>query len=111
MNTCYFAKYRNKLNGISIALFPPHYFKGQCYPLLAPSYELLRDFKNKLITDQQYKTMYLELLNTRKLTGQKVLLDIGNDAVLLCYEKKEDFCHRHIVSEWLRSQNIDCLEL
>ena len=22
------------------------------------------------------------------------------DAILLCYEKSTDFCHRHIVSQW-----------
>lgn len=26
--------------------------------------------------------------------------------VLLCYEKPEDFCHRHLVADWLNSSKI-----
>ncbi len=35
----------------------------------------------------------------------------GADVVLLCYEKADAFCHRHLVSDWLHSYNIDCEEL
>ena len=29
---------------------------------------------------------------------------------LLCYEKPEDFCHRHLVSDWLNKQGFKCEE-
>ena len=43
----------------------------------------------------------------------KELLDIENkEVVLLCYEKGEDFCHRHILSKYLESKhNIKIDEL
>jgi hypothetical protein len=29
---------------------------------------------------------------------------------LLCYEKPSDFCHRHLVAEWLREHGVRCNE-
>jgi uncharacterized protein (DUF488 family) len=31
--------------------------------------------------------------------------------VLLCYEKSGDFCHRHLVAEWLRRYGYEVKEL
>lgn len=28
-------------------------------------------------------------------------LSEGKDVALICYEKSSDFCHRHLVAEWL----------
>jgi uncharacterized protein (DUF488 family) len=36
------------------------------------------------------------LLDLQKLAGDKI-------PCLLCYEKPGDFCHRHIVAEWLHN--------
>ena len=30
--------------------------------------------------------------------------------VLLCYEKPDEFCHRHLVSEWLTKNGFDSEE-
>jgi len=30
----------------------------------------------------------------------------GMDIALVCYEKPGDFCHRHLVAEWLRAADI-----
>lgn len=27
--------------------------------------------------------------------------EFGDKAALVCYEKSEDFCHRHIVGQWV----------
>lgn len=34
----------------------------------------------------------------------------GIDVALVCYERPQDFCHRHIVADWLRSNGIECNE-
>lgn len=35
----------------------------------------------------------------------------GLDVALLCYEKPGDFCHRHILAEWLKEkEGIDVVE-
>ncbi len=31
--------------------------------------------------------------------------------ILLCYEKTGDFCHRHLVAEWLREAKFDVEEI
>ena len=34
----------------------------------------------------------------------------GQDICLICYEKPTDFCHRHLVAEWLRKYDFKCKE-
>lgn len=36
--------------------------------------------------------------------------DGENDIALICYEKPSDFCHRHLVSEWLNQNGFKCEE-
>jgi uncharacterized protein (DUF488 family) len=36
-----------------------------------------------------------------KLDPQKVFSDLGQDAILLCWEKPGEDCHRRLVAEWL----------
>lgn len=45
------------------------------------------------------------------LNPNDILKELGEDAVLLCYEKPGDFCHRHLVSQWLNENGIRCSEL
>ena len=51
------------------------------------------------------------------LTAQQVveelrsrLPDGAKDIALVCYEKPNDFCHRHLVGKWLRENGIECRE-
>ena len=44
----------------------------------------------------------------KPLTVESVLADIANlsggeldKVILLCYEKPTDFCHRHLVADWI----------
>ena len=34
----------------------------------------------------------------------------GKDIALICYEKPSDFCHRHLVAEWLNKNGFKCEE-
>ena len=46
-----------------------------------------------------------EILN--KLDKEEVLKFLDSfetDIILLCYEKSGDFCHRHIVADWIESE-------
>jgi hypothetical protein len=36
--------------------------------------------------------------------------DIYFSGHYLCYEKPQDFCHRHLVSDWMRSVGINIEE-
>lgn len=102
MQTSYFAKYRG-VNGVSIALKAPTGFTGRQYKRLAPRWDLLSGYKNGTINNEQYEQIYKQTV-LDKLNPQTVYSDLGEDAVLLCWEKPEKFCHRHLVAEWLNEK-------
>ena len=87
---------------VSISLFRPKEFNGMQIISFAPTKELLADYKNGL-SEEKYETRYREQIN--KLNDIHALFEImakqakGRDILLLCYEKKNAFCHRHILSD------------
>lgn len=99
--TSYFAKYRGP-DGVSIALWPPRGYKGEQYKDLAPSRDILLAYKNNP-DEIAYEQEYNGQLST--LDKQKVIQDLDGK-VLLCYEGKNKFCHRHLVAKWLGDEVI-----
>lgn len=89
--------------GVSISLYPPRDWKGGEYPKLAPSRELLNDYKNLKLSIADYCRIYrgetLSPLDPGLVV--KDLQQMGSEIVMLCYERPGDFCHRTIVSDWL----------
>ena len=70
------------------------------YKPLCPSWNLVSNYKEGRINEQEYiKRYHEEYLN--KLDSKKVFDEIGKDSIILCYERPEKFCHRHLVSQWL----------
>lgn len=100
MYTSYFAKYRyhNLGNGISIALSAP--IEIETYPDLFPTWELLTEYKHTKNKEKYIKIYQEEILD--KLEPHKVYEDLKNK-IALCWEKPDDFCHRHLVADWLLS--------
>ena len=114
--TSYFSsKKYNKDQGISIARYNK-FWQGETYPELFPSTTLLAWWKSLSEESQKcqdYQQMYFEAYKQEtldKLDLHKVAADLEN-RVLLCYEKSEDFCHRHIVAAWLRHYGYNAEEL
>jgi len=99
MRTSYFAINFDHPNAVSIALFPPKVFKGRCFPDLAPSKGLLNKYKRKEITERQYTMEYIRTV-LDKLDPKETYNKLGKDAVLLCYERAGEFCHRQLVATW-----------
>jgi len=110
MNTSYYAKYKGD-NAVSIAARCPHWFTGRQYKKLAPYYNTLIEYKNGKLTKEQYSECYrTEVLNN--LDAKQVYEELGEDAVLLCWEKSGSFCHRHLVAEWLKEKlGVEVTEL
>lgn len=109
MYTCYFAKYRyNQLsNGVSIALSAP--FEIETYPDLFPTWDMLDEYYKTSDKDKYIKIYHEEILSL--LDPQKVYDDL-KDKILLCWEPKGKFCHRHLVTDWLnKNLNTDIKEL
>lgn len=106
--TSYFANWRKFPPGakvIGITRYPPNNFKGLNWNELAPSQKLLNEWKTKSMNEKEFYWQYLrELINKDKSTIKGELRQLDKQAgnvVLCCYEKKGDFCHRHILAEWL----------
>ena len=107
---------------ISIALYKPSWYRGLEYPALAPTEAILNDYKNGsgpyIEKTKRYVDAYRrDVLGQTGLTPEKVVQDLyalagrRNNVALLCYEAPADFCHRHIVSDWLRSAGFEVAEL
>ena len=118
--TSYFANLKKIRNPdtvcVSIARNHPPYFKGLCYKKIAPTQQILNDWhrfadKERFIRD--YKEQVLSRLNPKDVVLDLIKLTSNrcDNIVLLCYEKPEDFCHRHLVAKWLTENHFPCKEL
>lgn len=98
MQTSNFASDWDNPNAVSIARWPPRGWHGAIYMALAPP-DWLVDERDNLSHDDYVRHYYKHVLN--RLDPKIVYTELGEDAVLLCYEPPEDFCHRRIVADWL----------
>jgi uncharacterized protein (DUF488 family) len=110
IQTSYFAKSANHPNAVSIAGKAPEWYKGRQYKKLAPKYWFFKKFKedNDIVfyTEHYYKEV-LDLLDPLE-----IVQELGENAVILCWEASDKFCHRHLVAEWLQKHlNIEIKEL
>jgi len=116
MNTSYFAS-KKIIKGdprlVSIARKPPYWIKAfvPIYKPLCPSWDLVLNYKSGKITKEEYTIRYYnETLNN--LDPATTYQELGEDAILLCYERVSDFCHRRIVADWfLKHLQIEVKEL
>lgn len=105
--TSYFAMMRNlpeNIVPIAICAKPPSWYEGLIYRKLAPSYDILMQYKrqpNVELYTQRFVTEIINKLDFHKVVKELKQLSNGKDIVLLCFEKPSDFCHRQIVSEYM----------
>lgn len=120
--TSYFAKLKQLENHniipISICAKAPDWYKGLKYKKLAPKYGFFMEWKKNHDNDYYIEHFQSEVLD--QLDATDVILDFSrlsygfnigeNDIALICYEKPSDFCHRHLVAEWLNQNGFKCEE-
>lgn len=120
--TSYFAKIkeleRSNIIPISICGKVPDWYKGLQYKKLAPKYGFFMEWKKNHDNDYYIEHFQAEVLD--QLDATDVVLhfsrllygfNVGeNDIALICYEKPSDFCHRHLVAEWLKQNGYQCEE-
>ena len=70
---------------------------------LAPSENILKDFKNKEITWLEYESRYLQLLHDRHIADKLSANDVV-DTCFLCAEKTPHQCHRRLLTEYLQKE-------
>lgn len=107
MNTSYFARSKKLKDKrlVSISLSTPKWFEGEIYKDLAPNWDTIDAWKKSEQTEEDWANYERDYYRSklRKLDAKKVYSDL-EDAVLLCYEKAEDHCHRHTVAAWLEKE-------
>lgn len=124
---------------VSIALKPIPNWSGLQYRKVSPTEEILNVWKQNHDIPL-YCTTYKQKVLDRLTPGEVVeelqniaieelkrshltvfLDDTGNQKekiwesgrvhiALLCYEKSDDFCHRHLLSKWLSEHGYSCSE-
>lgn len=109
MKTSYYGRINSKAYeqfkkyGVQISA-NARYWNGPKYEPLFPTWEMIR-----CNDEEKYEQMYREQILS-KLDPLEVYNDLGEDAILLCYESiakiesGETFCHRHIVARWLEEE-------
>lgn len=70
-------------------------------PVLAPTQDILDEFKKRKGDWQVYEQQFIDLMKQRRVE-ETVTREIVSDGCLLCSEDKPDHCHRRLVAEYLR---------
>lgn len=90
---------------IGIALYPPRWFYGISLKQVSPT-------KSILFAKDQTQEEYIRRYKSEVLAQQDMcqflktveMVSGGQDVALCCYEKPEDFCHRHILADWIKEK-------
>ena len=134
--TSYFAKLKQieELNIIPVSICGrcPDWYKGNQYKKLAPNYKFFMEWKQNQDNDFYVEHFQKEILDNRNInivlqdlfnffsTDQQEFIKnshipywMNNDfnIALICYEKPSDFCHRHLVADWMIKNGIPVKEL
>ena len=122
MNTSYFAKLKNIERPVAICGWSPQFYNGLKYTKLAPKKDWFFKWKDAKESGQYseeesiqiYKELYyktvLDLLEPHQVYQELCNIYNTEDVTLLCYEKSGDFCHRHLVAEWLNNAGYNVTE-
>lgn len=80
-----------------------------------PPYDVLKMYKENYLNEEEYTKLYkAKVLD--KLDINKFYIDFDKLCskfpviCLICYEKPDNFCHRHLVREWLNDVGYSCKE-
>lgn len=80
-------------------------YQGDCYSKLAPKKEFWQKWHDNIrkISEEENAKYYIEQYYKEVLSNLdplEVYKDLEH-TTLLCYEDANEFCHRHIVAEWI----------
>ena len=81
-------------------------------PQLAPTQEMLADYRKRRISWGAYEALFMELMRERRIE-QMVSRDVVSQGCLLCSEDRPHHCHRRLVAEYLKHHwgNVDITHL
>jgi len=81
-------------------------------PELAPTQEMLNDYKKLKGDLKTYEARFLDLMQKRRIE-EHISKEVITEGCLLCSEDKPHYCHRRLVAEYLRHHwgDLDILHL
>lgn len=89
---------------IGIALYPPKWFTGQSVKYVSPSCDILHNAKSNEDYIQRFNTEILAKRDPKVFLYNIERMANGKDIALCCFEKPDEFCHRHLVADWLNKK-------
>ena len=109
----------SQLAGFAKAKDLPYFLRalvGATYehePLLAPTQELLDEYKKHKGDWSTYEARFLELMESRQIETILAISDFHTPTALLCSEATAENCHRRLVCEYLarRWPNVRAVHL
>ncbi len=113
--TSYFANLKKfpNVTPISIARYSPHWISCDTYTRLSPTPQILLEYKKGSMSTERYIELYVEQvlagLDINSVISDLYVISKGNPIALCCYEKSSDFCHRHLVANWIN--NLDTFNM
>lgn len=121
--TSYFAKMKKfpeNFYPVAICQYPPKWYTGPVYKKLAPTWDILREYKESNKSEKEKQERYLErfrgeilskvpevsqmVRELERVAGIKQ--DSNTHIVLLCFEKTGDFCHRNEVASYFTERGV-----
>lgn len=103
----------SQLAGFAKAKDLPYFLRelvGATYehePLLAPTQELLDEYKKRKGDWATYEAKFLELMKSREIETSLDVSDFQTRTALLCSEATAENCHRRLVCEYLAGRWTD----
>lgn len=70
-------------------------------PEIAPTKEILDNYKKKQISWDEYRVSYNDLIKKRKIESKLSLSELDNSC-FLCSEPTAEMCHRRLAAEYLK---------
>ncbi|MCL2328381.1 MAG: DUF488 domain-containing protein [Bacteroidetes bacterium] len=71
---------------------------------LAPTKELLKDYRDKKVDWAKYEKEYIDILNKRNIL-KKLDFNKLDGVCFLCSEHEPNMCHRRLLAEYLQKAN------
>ena len=102
--TSNYARHAQNPNAFAISRKAPDWYHGEEIQSLAPSWDIIMPYRDGRLGREGYKTQYIELLKSRKLTAKGIVESIPDGAILLCYEAQNEFCHRRVLADWIEKE-------
>ncbi len=71
--------------------------------ILAPTWDLVNDYKSNKISEEKYTTEYLSIIEKRfdRFSQHRINHMNSMKLILVCYCSAGEFCHRYIAADFL----------